>query len=174
MQNETPRITNNGRGFLANPGKHVQYGFICRSFPETLVVKACWQRKILYAPNCCFSYRRKIEVDGFFVIHGICLALELDSSFHNDETMFEAEGRLQGFRDQGVPVVRTRIPANADMNWANTLIDRILEKIQKIWWQSYIAHGQGLFPSDMKSNFTVDVKTKSDIQDMEYSDKLPF
>ena len=175
MEESNERTTNNGRAHTLNPGEHLQRGFICRSVPETLIVEACWQRKILYAPNCVFSYKRKIELDGFFIVDGVCLCLELDSSYHDSELMFDAEKRLEGFRDQGVPVVREKIPANANMEWAHNVVDRILEKIHKIWWQSYIAHGKAHQPANLKSDFTIDLKSKKDDEDKDdFSDRLPF
>ncbi len=126
-------ITNQGYGHSLNPAPYMSFNVRHRAWYEALLTAVCIRREVLYFPlPLVLNGLQRIEPDGFIIKDGIPVLIELDGRSHEEELASEEQNRLKPFRDNLVNIMRFAVPEETDINWANGILDQVLERIDKV------------------------------------------
>tara|TARA_B110000438_G_C15771148_1_gene631936 strand:+ start:1044 stop:1553 length:510 start_codon:yes stop_codon:yes gene_type:complete len=126
-------INNQGYGHSLNPAPLISYNVRHRAWYEALFTAVCIRREVLYFPlPLVLSGTQRIEPDAFIVKDGIPILVELDGLSHTEELASTEQNRLKPFRDNLVNIMRFPVPEDTDIDWANDILDQVLDRIEKI------------------------------------------
>ena len=125
-------VNNQGWGHSKNPAPIWYNNVRHRAWYEPLFTAVCIRRKALYLPLPLALYgTKRIEPDALIIKDGIVQLIELDGMSHEMELASTEQNRLQPFRDNLIDVMRFPVSEDADINWANWILDQVFERIDK-------------------------------------------
>ena len=125
-------INNQGYGHSLNPAPLMSFNVRHRAWYEALLTAVCIRREVLYFPlPLVLNGTQRIEPDAFIIKDGIPILIELDGRSHEEELASEEQNRLKPFRDNLVNIIDLSAE-ETDINWANEILDQVLERIDKI------------------------------------------
>jgi hypothetical protein len=126
-------LNNQGYGHSLNPAPLMSFNVRHRAWYEALFTAVCIRREVLYFPlPLVLSGTQRIEPDAFIIKDGIPILIELDGLSHEEELASVEQNRLKPFRDNLVNVMRFPVPEDTDINWANDILDQVLDRIEKL------------------------------------------
>ena len=126
-------MNNQGYGHSLNPAPLISYNVRHRAWYEALFTAVCIRREVLYFPlPLVLSGTQRIEPDAFIVKDGILILVELDGLSHTEELASTEQNRLKPFRDNLVNIMRFPVPEDTDIDWANDILDQVLDRIEKL------------------------------------------
>ena len=127
-------VTNQGYGHSLNPAPIMSFNVRHRTYYEAYFTSACIRRQdFLYFPLPLVLWgKKRTEPDAFFVKDGMSILVELDGPSHNEELSSDEQLRLKPFRDNLVHVMRFSVPDITDFNWANGVLEKVLDRFDKL------------------------------------------
>ena len=126
-------INNQGYGHSLYPAPLMSFNVRHRAWYEALFTAVCIRREVLYFPlPLVLNGTQRIEPDAFIIKDGIPILVELDGRSHEEELASIEQNRLKPFRDNLVNVMRFPVPEDTDINWANGILDQVLDRIGKL------------------------------------------
>lgn len=126
-------INNQGYGHSLNPAPLMSFNVRHRAWYEALFTAVCIRREVLYFPlPLVLNGTQRIEPDAFIIKDGIPILVELDGRSHEEELASIEQNRLKPFRDNLVNIMRFPVPEDTDINWANEILDQVLDRIEKL------------------------------------------
>ena len=125
-------ITNQGYGHSNHRAAIKSCNVYHRAHYEPFFTAVCIRREVLALPLPLAIYGwQRIEPDYLVIKDGLMILVVLDGRSHDLELASTEQQRLKPFRENLIEVMRFSVPEDADINWANHILDLVLERIEK-------------------------------------------
>tara|TARA_Y100000748_G_scaffold297674_1_gene291974 strand:- start:266 stop:814 length:549 start_codon:yes stop_codon:yes gene_type:complete len=129
---EERTVNNQGFGHSQNPAPIWYSNVRHRAYYEQFLTAVCMRRKVLYLPLPLALFgNQRIEPDAIIFKDGLAQLVELDGRSHDSELASTEQQRLKPFRDHLIDIQRFNVPEDPDINWANHVLDQVLERIER-------------------------------------------